>query len=52
MSVRTTTMAHLMEKRTLLRANTALVLTFVWGGLAACAVGAIIYDLGQLVGAW
>jgi hypothetical protein len=54
MSVRTTTMAHLhlMEKQTLLRANSALLLTFVGGGLAACAVGAIIFDIGRLVGAW
>jgi hypothetical protein len=52
MSVRTVTMAHLMEKQTLLRANSALLLTFVGGGLAACAVGAIIYDIGRLVGAW
>jgi hypothetical protein len=52
MPVRTTTMAHLMEKQTLLRANAALLLTFVGGGLVACAVGAIIYDIGRLVGAW
>jgi hypothetical protein len=53
MSVRTVTMAHLhLEKETLLRANSALLLTFVGGGLAACAVGAIIYDIGRLVGAW
>ena len=43
---------HLMEKQTLLRANSALLLTFVGGGLAACAVGAIIFDIGRLVGAW
>jgi len=45
-------MAHRVEKQTLLRANTALLLTFVGGGLAACAVGAIIYDIGRMVGAW
>jgi len=45
-------MAHLVEKRTLLRANSALLLTFVGGGLAACAVGAVIYDIGRVIGAW
>jgi hypothetical protein len=45
-------MAHLMEKETLLRANSALLLTFVGGGLAACAVGAVVYDIGRMVGAW
>jgi len=34
------------------RANTALLLTLVWGGLAACAVGAAVYDLGRLFAAW
>jgi hypothetical protein len=45
-------MAHLMEKGTFLRANSALLLTFVGGGLAACAVGAVVYDIGRMVGAW
>ena len=45
-------MAHLMEKGTLLRANSALLLALVGGGLVACAVGAVIYDVGRMVGAW
>lgn len=45
-------MAHLMEKETLVRANSALLLALVGGGLAACAVGAVVYDIGRLVGAW
>jgi hypothetical protein len=45
-------MAHLLEKETLLRANSALLLAIVGGGLAACAVGAVIYDIGRVVGAW
>jgi hypothetical protein len=45
-------MAHLVEKETLLRANSALLLTIVGGGLAACAVGAVVYDIGRMVGAW
>lgn len=49
---RTTAMAHLIEKETLLRANSVLMLALVGGGLAACAVGAVIYDIGRMVGAW
>jgi hypothetical protein len=45
-------MAQLMEKQTLLRANSALLLALVGGGLAACAVGAVIYDIGRMLGAW
>jgi hypothetical protein len=45
-------MAHLMEKETLLRANSALLLAIVGGGLVACAVGAVVYDIGRMVGAW
>ena len=45
-------MAHLIEKQFLLRANTALLLTLVWGGLAACAFGAVIFDLGRLLHVW
>jgi len=52
MAYGTTIMAHIVEKRTLLRANSALLLTLVGGGLAACAVGAVIYDIGRVIGAW
>jgi hypothetical protein len=45
-------MSHLMEKQTLLRANAAVVLTFVGGGLVACAVGAIVFDIGRAIGVW
>jgi hypothetical protein len=45
-------MAHFMEKETLLRANSALLLALVGGGLAACAVGAVIFDVGRMVGVW
>jgi len=45
-------MAHLIEKETLLRANSAVLLALVGGGLAACAVGAVVYDIGRMVGAW
>jgi hypothetical protein len=45
-------MAHLIEKETIERANTALVLTAVCGGLVACAVGAAIFDIGRMFAAW
>ena len=45
-------MSHLVEKEFLQRANTALMLTIVWGGLAACALGAVVYDIGRWFAAW
>jgi hypothetical protein len=45
-------MTHLVEKQTLVRANTAVMLTLVWGGLAACAFGAVVFDVGRAAGAW
>jgi hypothetical protein len=45
-------MAHLVDHDLLVRANTALLLTLVYGGLVACAVGATIYDFGRTFGAW
>ena len=41
-------MAHLMEKQFLARANTALLLGLVCGGLAICAFGAVAFDLSRL----
>jgi hypothetical protein len=43
---------HLTEKQFLLRANTAVLLTLVWGGLAVCAFGAVIFDVGRLLALW
>jgi len=40
--------AHLMEKQFLARANTALLLGLVCGGLALCAFGAVAFDLSRL----
>jgi hypothetical protein len=45
-------MAHLVEKETLLRANSAMMLTFVGGGLIVCAIGAVVFDIGRAVGVW
>jgi hypothetical protein len=40
-----------VDRETLVRAENALLLTLVCGGLAACAIGAIIYDLVRVFGA-
>ena len=40
-------MVHLVEMEKLQRANAALLKTAVCGGLAACALGAAIYDIGR-----
>jgi hypothetical protein len=53
-------MAHLVDKihchgvdrHTLARVNTALMLGLIGTGLAACAFGAIVYDVGHLFSAW
>jgi hypothetical protein len=45
-------MPHILEKQTLLRANTAVMLSLVWGGLALCALGAVVYDVGRMLTAW
>jgi hypothetical protein len=45
-------MAHLVEKQFLLRANNALVLSLVGGGLAACAVAAIVIDVTRWITDW
>jgi len=42
-------MAQLLKKQLLQRANVALLLTLVWGGLAACALGAGVYDISHWV---
>jgi hypothetical protein len=41
-----------MEKESLLRVNTAAMLTLVWGGLAICALGAVIFDIGRAIAIW
>ena len=52
LTVRTKIMAHLVEKEKLQRANAALLMTAVVGGLGACALGAAIYDFGRWFTAW
>jgi hypothetical protein len=40
-------MAHPIEKHFLERANSALLLGLVCGGLAICAFGAVAFDLSR-----
>jgi hypothetical protein len=42
----------IFNKGTLDRVESAIVLGLVGSGLAACAMGALIYDLGRLFSAW
>jgi len=43
-------MAHLLDWHRLQRANTVLMLGMLWGGLAACVLGALAYDLTLWLG--
>lgn len=43
---------HHLERETIARANRALLLGLVWGGLAACVIAALIYDIGRWTGRW
>jgi hypothetical protein len=57
MAVMAHRMAHFVDKahfdrQTLARLNTAIVLGLIVTGLAACALGAIVYDVGRLFSAW
>lgn len=45
-------MPHVVEKELLQRANTAVLLALIWGGLAACALGAVVYDVGRWFSLW
>ena len=42
-------MAHPIDRHFVQRANTALMLTILWGALAACVIGATLYDIAQLL---
>jgi hypothetical protein len=44
--------AHFVDRQTLARLNTAIVLGLIVTGLAACALGAMVYDVGRLFSAW
>jgi hypothetical protein len=38
-------MSHLVDIHTVQRANTVLLLSMIWAGLAACVIGAMAYDV-------
>ncbi len=43
---------HGLDKHTLARVNTALMLGLIGTGLATCVFGAVVYDIGHLFAAW
>jgi hypothetical protein len=44
------TMAHLIDRHFLERANSVLVLGVLWGGLAVCVIAATLYDIATWFG--
>lgn len=43
-------MAHLVDKEFVERANAVVLLSVLWGAFAACALGALIYDISYWFG--
>lgn len=43
---------HCIDKATVARLNTAVVFGLVGAGLACCALGAMVYDVGRWFSAW
>jgi hypothetical protein len=43
-------MAHLIDRHLIERANAAVLLSMVWAALAACVIGAVIYDTASWLG--
>jgi len=43
---------HLGDRKALARANMAVVLGLLWGGLALCAIAASVYDVRNWFGGW
>jgi hypothetical protein len=43
---------HLFDRRMLGRLNSAIMLGLVGSGLAACAIGAFVYDVGRWFSVW
>jgi hypothetical protein len=46
------TMAHLIDKHLVERANTTLLLGILWAALAICVLGALAYDIRYWFEAW
>lgn len=56
-SMKDTTMARILrtihfDRHTLARLNNAMMLGLFGGALAACMIGASVYDVGRLFSAW
>jgi len=43
---------HFVDKDSLDRLNTIVMLSLIGSGLAACIIGAAIYDIGRLFSLW
>jgi hypothetical protein len=43
---------HFVEKDTIGRANSALMLALIGGGLVVCALGAVVFDIGRMLAIW
>jgi hypothetical protein len=43
---------HFIDKQTLFRSPTLVMLVLICSGVAACFVGALTYDVGRLFSAW
>jgi hypothetical protein len=43
---------HLVDKQSLDRVNSAIMLGLIGSGLAACVIGASIYDVGRWFSIW
>jgi hypothetical protein len=44
--------AHFFDRRMLARLNAAIMLGLVGSGLAACVIGAFVYDIGRWFSVW
>ena len=47
-----TDMSHLVDKEFIERANGVLLLSILWGALAACVIGALAFDIGHWIANW
>jgi hypothetical protein len=43
---------HFADKETLDRVESAIVIGLIGSGLAACVIGAVIYDFGRMFSIW
>lgn len=44
--------AYFVDRQILARLNSAVMLGLVGSGLAACAIGAFVYDIGRWFSVW